>query len=80
MQRTQVLSGERLAVTLQGYMPQWMAKIHEANEQYYQGKDLNYRILLVLKPSIFHQKVVVEVTPWGNLDGLPTAMDASGHM
>ncbi|SCC69185.1 type VI secretion system accessory protein TagJ [Kosakonia oryziphila] len=38
MQRTQVLSGERLAVTLQGYMPQWMAKIHEANEQYYQGK------------------------------------------
>ncbi|WP_236345982.1 type VI secretion system accessory protein TagJ [Enterobacter cancerogenus] len=37
MQRTQVLSGERLAATLQGDMPQWMAKLHEANGQYCQG-------------------------------------------
>ncbi|KLG05274.1 ImpE family T6SS protein Cts1E [Enterobacter cloacae subsp. cloacae] len=39
MQRTQVLSGERLAATLQGDMSPWMVKIHQANEQYYQGKN-----------------------------------------
>ncbi|MCM7773284.1 ImpE family T6SS protein Cts1E [Enterobacter asburiae] len=37
MQRTQVLSGERLAATLQGDMPLWMEKLHEANGQYCRG-------------------------------------------
>jgi len=38
MQRQQVLNGERLAATLHSEMPAWMAKLHEANREHYQGK------------------------------------------
>ncbi|MTD38225.1 ImpE family T6SS protein Cts1E [Erwinia sp. CPCC 100877] len=37
MQRKQVLSGEREAATLQGEMPEWMLKLHQANAELSQG-------------------------------------------
>ena len=38
MQRTQVLTGERQAATLQGDTPQWMEKLQQANVEHYTGK------------------------------------------
>ncbi|NIF59332.1 ImpE family T6SS protein Cts1E [Enterobacter sp. Ap-916] len=38
MQRLQVLTGERQAATLQGEMPLWMEKLHQANVEHYQGQ------------------------------------------
>lgn len=37
MQRQQVLTGERQAATLQGEMPSWMEKLHQANVEHYRG-------------------------------------------
>lgn len=38
MQRMQILTGKRPAVTLQGDTPEWMAKLQQANAEHYAGK------------------------------------------
>lgn len=40
MQRQQVLVGDRQAATLQGELPDWMLKLHQANTEHYRGDTL----------------------------------------
>ncbi|ARJ42265.1 ImpE family T6SS protein Cts1E [Pantoea alhagi] len=50
MQRQQVLTGGRLAATLQNDMPAWMLKLHEANVEHYQG---NTEQAVILREEAF---------------------------
>lgn len=40
MQRKLVLTGEKEAATLQGNMPVWLTKLHQANSEHYRGETM----------------------------------------